>query len=94
MVSREFANNINRQKNCDLGNVNKQVEASAKQISAIDRIDKIVGLDTLKVDLRQVAFARKEFPEDTLNELAERLNLSKSCLNHRLRKLVCIADEL
>ena len=94
MVNREFANNINRQKNCDLGNVNKQVEASAKQISAIDRIDKIVGLDTLKVDLRQVAFARKEFPEDTLNELAERLNLSKSCLNHRLRKLVCIADEL
>ena len=77
MVNREFANNINRQKNCDLGNVNKQVEASAKQISAIDRIDKIVGLDTLKVDLRKVAFARKEFPEDTLNELAERLNLSK-----------------
>jgi DNA-binding protein WhiA len=94
MVNREFANNINRQKNCDLGNVNKQVEASAKQISAIDKIEQVIGLDTLKPDLMQVAKMRKDFPEDTLSELAERLNLSKSCLNHRLRKLVCIADEL
>ena len=94
MVTREFANNINRQKNCDLGNVSKQVEASAKQISAIEKIDRIIGLETLKPDLYQTAKARKDNPEDTLTELAERLAVTKSCLNHRLRKLVCIADEL
>ncbi len=94
IVTREFANNINRQKNCDLGNVSKQVEASAKQISAIEKIDQTIGLETLKPDLYQTAKARKDNPEDTLTELAERLDISKSCLNHRLRKLVCIADEL
>ena len=70
------------------------MEASAKQISAIEKIDHIIGLETLKPDLYQTAKMRKDNPEDTLNELAERLNVSKSCLNHRLRKLVCIADEL
>lgn len=94
MINREFSNQINRQKNCDLGNVNKQVEASAKQITAIEKIEKIIGLDALKLDLKETAIARKENPEETLQELAERLSVSKSCLNHRLRKLVCIANEL
>ncbi len=94
MVNREFANNINRQKNCDLGNVNKQVEASAKQVAAIEKIEKTIGLDGLKDDLLSVAIARKENPEETLLELAERLGISKSCLNHRLRKIVLIANEL
>lgn len=94
MVNREFANNINRQKNCDLGNVNKQVEASAKQIDAIKKISETIGLKELKPDLAQTAECRLEYPDDTLNELAERLMVSKSCLNHRLRKIVAIAKEL
>jgi DNA-binding transcriptional regulator WhiA len=51
-------------------------------------------LDTLKKDLAETATARLEYPDETLSELAERLNVSKSCLNHRLRKLVLIANEL
>ena len=94
MVNREFANNINRQKNCDLGNVNKQVEASAKQIDAINKINQTIGLKGLKPDLAQTAEYRINYPDDTLNELAERLNVSKSCLNHRLRKIIVIAKEL
>ncbi len=94
MINREFANTINRQKNCDLGNVTKQVEASAKQIEAINKIENTIGLDGLKADLAKTARFRKEYPDDTLNELAERLLVSKSCLNHRLRKLVIIANEL
>ena len=94
MINREFANTINRQKNCDLANVSKQVEASAKQIDAIKKIEQTIGLDGLKPDLAQTARARIEFPDDTLNELAERLIVSKSCLNHRLRKIVAIANEL
>jgi len=94
MINREINNISNRQKNCDLGNVNKQIEAAAKQIDAINKIDGIIGISTLKNDLKEVAYARKENPEETLSELAERLNVSKSCLNHRLRKLVSIANEL
>ncbi len=94
MINRELSNNSNRQKNCDLGNVNKQVEASAKQIEAIEKIKETIGLDALKVSDREVAKAREENPDETLLELAQRLNISKSCLNHRLRKIVSIANEL
>lgn len=94
MINRELANQINRQKNCDLGNVNKQVEASAKQIEAIKKIAQTIGLESLKKDLSQTAKIRLENPDDTLNELADRLKVSKSCLNHRLRKIVVIASQL
>lgn len=94
MINREMKNISNRQKNCDLGNVNKQIEASAKQISAIDKIESTIGIESLKKELAEVALARKENPEETLNELAERLSLGKSCLNHRLRKIVAIANQL
>ncbi len=94
MIERELSNNSNRQANCDIGNVNKQVEASAKQIEAINKIEKIKGLSFLKKDLFDVASIRKLYPDNTLQELAERLGVSKSCLNHRLRKIVCIANEL
>lgn len=94
IINREVANRSNRQKNCDLGNVNKQVDAAAKQIAAIRKIKQTVGLDALKDSDRAVAVAREENPDETLNELAERLNLTKSCLNHRLRKIVALANEL
>lgn len=94
MINREISNYSNRQKNCDLGNVNKQVEASGKQIEAINKIAETIGLDALKSADKAVACARRDNPDDTLSELAEKLNLSKSCLNHRLRKIIAIANEL
>ncbi len=94
MINREIINNSNRRKNCDLGNVNKQVEASAKQVEAIIKIEQTVGLESLKRDLYETAVARKENADETLSELAERLGVTKSCLNHRLRKLVQLASEL
>ncbi len=94
MINRELVNNTNRRTNCDLGNLNKQVEASGKQTDAIKKIETTIGIETLKKDLQQTAKLRLQYPDDTLSELAERLGVSKSCLNHRLRKLVAIADEL
>ncbi len=94
IIEREIVNNSNRRKNCDLGNLNKQVEASAKQIEAIRKIEKTIGLESLKQDLQITAKARIENAEETLSELAERLSVTKSCLNHRLRKIVQIASEL
>lgn len=93
MINKELANNSNRQKNCDLGNVTRQVEAAAKYAAAIEKIERIKGLSSLGGELARTAEARKEFPEDTLSELAERLNVTKSCLNHRLRKIVSIAEK-
>ena len=93
MINKELSNNSNRQKNCDLGNLNRQIEAVAKQIKAIEFLESLGLIENLKSELKTVAKTRKEYPSDTLNELSERLNLSKSCLNHRLRKLVSIAKE-
>ena len=94
MINRELINDTNRRMNCDMGNVNKQVDASQKQIEAITLIEDNIGLDGLKSGIKEVCVARKNYPEDTLSELAERLNLSKSCLNHRLRKIIEIAKDI
>ncbi len=94
IIEREIVNNSNRRKNCDLGNVNKQIEASTKQIEAINKIEKLIGLENLKKELQSTAKARKDNPEEPLSELAEILGVTKSCLNHRLRKIVQIASEL
>ncbi len=93
IVKREFINEVNRRKNCDLGNVNRQIEASRKVLSAIEKIEKTIGLNSLKDDLYIVAKAKRNNPEETMTELAERLKISKSCLNHRLRKILSIANE-
>lgn len=94
MIDRELKNKTNRQKNCDLGNVSRQVEAAAKQIEAVNEVEKKRGLDFLGAELSATARARRENPEDTLAELAERLGISKSCLNHRLRKIVEISERI
>lgn len=87
MIEKEIMSNTNRRTNCDLANVNKQMNASEKSIETINSINKTVGLDSLPETLKMTAIARREFADDTLSELAERLNITKSCLNHRLRKL-------
>ena len=87
-------NRINRVANCLQKNYDKSVVASVRQIRAIERIDALVGLSELDDSLRETAAARLADKEASLKELAERLNVSKSCLNHRLRKLVKLAEEL
>ena len=94
MIEREIVNVTHRRKNCDLGNVNRQIEAQEKVIGAIEKIEAAFGIDYLKPDLRETAKARKEYADDSLSELSIRLNITKSCLNHRLRKIVDIADKI
>lgn len=97
MIEREIVNVTNRRKNCDLGNVNRQIEAQEKIIRAIEKIGKAEnsrGETLLKPELRLTAKARKEYADDTLSELAARLRITKSCLNHRLRKISEIAEKL
>lgn len=93
-IERELSNNSNRQKNCDLGNAGRQVDATARQIEAINLLKEKGLLEGLKKDLYDTALARVEYADDTLLELAERLEITKSCLNHRLRKLLAMSREL
>lgn len=94
VVWREVKNKTNRTNNCMMYNMDKTVDASIKQRSAIKLISETVGLDKLTEELKNTAKARLKYEDATLNELAEILKISKSCLNHRLRKLVKIAEDL
>ncbi len=90
---RESANDINRAIICETANFDKTITASAKQILAISKLRSAAGaFEGLSDALRQTADARLEYPEATLSELADILSVSKSCLNHRLRKLVELSD--
>ncbi len=94
IIKKQLKNNINRQKNCDIANVTKQVLAYEKHIDAIRLIEQTIGLNELTEDIYNTAVARRDNPDDTLMELALKLGITKSCLNHRLRKILAIAEEL
>ena len=91
---KEEKNNYNRKLNCEISNMSKQMGASAKQINAVNKIDQVIGLKELPDTLRTVAEARLKNKDLTLSELADKLKLTKSCLNHRLRKIVEISENL
>ncbi len=96
IVTRELRNKVNRQVNCINANINKTVEASLKQINAINTIENTVGLESLSEDLQEVAVLRLANPEESLDELLKlsTIKLTRSGLNHRLRKLIKIAENL
>ncbi len=94
IVQKTVRNNANRVVNCEVSNIAKQVEASLKCRKQIQTIISAVGLEKLDPKLKEVAVARLEYPEDTLSQLAQRLNITKSCLSHRLNKLSDIAETL
>lgn len=91
---RDVKNRTNRENNCFLYNTDKIVNASVKQRAAIELIEQTIGLDAMPEELKKTAKSRLKNPEVSLNELSEILGVSKSCLNHRLRKIVAIAENL
>lgn len=93
-IYKDVRNSINRNVNCETANLKKTVNASLKQIEAIEKISKLRGLDSLPQTLFEVAEARLNNTELNLQELADILGLSKSCVNHRFRKILEIAEEL
>lgn len=93
-MEKEKKNNYNRKLNCEISNMSKQMGASAKQINAVMKIDSTLGIKELPDGLRLVAEARLKNKDLTLSELADKLNITKSCLNHRLRKIVEISESL
>ncbi len=94
-MEKDIRNGVNRRVNCDAANLDKAVQAAQEQIAAIEKLERKGILSTLPEKLRQTARLRLELPEYTLSELAEQFDppVSKSCLNHRLRKLLTLAAE-
>ena len=90
---RDEANQSNRAANCFSGNADKTAQAAVKQTLAIERIKKGSGLDSLTDDLKELALLRLENPSMSLQELADTLKISKSCLNHRMRRLMEISEK-
>lgn len=93
-VEKDMRNSINRKVNCDTANVTKTVDAAMLQIDAIEKIVTGTGLDSLPDKLRETAVLRLNNPEMSLTELAGISSLTKSCLNHRLRKLVELSGRI
>ena len=91
---RETANSLNRAIICETANMDKTFAAASKHLLAIGKIMGAGLFEALTPALKETAQARMDNPEDSLQDLADALGVSKSCLNHRLRKLVEIADEL
>lgn len=89
-AEKEVMGRVNRRVNCDAANLDKVVEAAQEQIEAIRRLNDRGALAELPEKLRETARLRVAYPELTLAQLAEVCQppVTKSCLNHRLRKLV------
>lgn len=96
LLIREVRSNINRVVNFETANLNRTVNTSIKQINDIKFIDEKIGIDSLDEPLYQVAKLRLKYENASLKELAAYCvpNITKSGLNHRLKKLSDIADNL
>lgn len=91
-IEKDMRNSVNRRVNCDTANVSKTVDAVADQLAVIAKLK----LDELPEKLQETARLRLENPELSLSELAELHEpaVTKSGLNHRLRKLKALADAI
>ena len=92
-IEKDMRNTVNRKVNCDTANVTKTVDAAAAQLEAIGRIKAAGAFEALPDRLKQTAQLRMDNPELSIKELADISipPVTKSCMNHRIRKLVEIS---
>ena len=95
-IVKDFRNRVNRSVNCENANLDKTVAASNKSTADIEYIFSTMGADWLSPDLRETARLRVENPEMSLSELCGIFpeKISRSGLNHRLKKVSKLAEEL
>lgn len=95
-ILKEMRNSVNRKVNCETANINKTVRATVKQIADIELIRDVLGFDNLPAPLKEMALVRLEHREAPLKDLGAYMNppVGKSGINHRLRKLAAIAEDL
>lgn len=95
-ILKQMRNNVNRLVNCETANLSKTVNAAVRQVENIKLIQSKIGISKLPKNLQQIALLRVENEDLTLKELGELLNppISKSGVNHRLKKIEEIANDL
>ncbi|MEF9959547.1 MAG: DNA-binding protein WhiA [Niameybacter sp.] len=95
-IVKEVRNNVNRLVNCETANLKKTVSAAVRQVQDIEYLRDTIGLAALPENLEQIARFRLEYSSATLKELGELLMppVGKSGVNHRLKKLSEIADQI
>lgn len=95
-IMKDMRNSVNRLVNCDTANLNKTIGAAVRQIENIRLIQKEIGLENLPEKLREVAEVRMQNPDINLTEVGELLKgtVSKSGVNHRLRKIDEMAEKI
>ncbi|MBY0009610.1 DNA-binding protein WhiA [Paenibacillus typhae] len=95
-IMRDMRNSVNRIVNCETANLNKTISAAVRQIENIKLLQREVGLESLPDKLREVAEIRLAHPDINLKEVGEMLkgNVSKSGVNHRLRKIDELAEKV
>lgn len=95
-ILKEIGNSVNRKVNCETANISKTVNAAVRQIADIKKIQETIGFEKLTPPLREMALLRLEYPDAPLKDLGGYLDppVGKSGVNHRLRKLSAIAEQL
>ncbi len=95
-IEKEIRNDMNRAANSETANMDKILTASAQQIKAIQKIESSIGLDNISDELREVAVLRNKYKDISLERLGKMLTppLSKSGVNHRIKKILSIAENL
>ena len=95
-VMKDLRNTVNRQVNCETANLTKTVNAAVIQIEAINFLKKMKKFEELPDNLIEIAELRVKYPEMSLKDLGDNLEspIGKSGVNHRLKKIIEIADEV
>ena len=94
-VEKDLRNDVNRRVNCEAANLDKAVDAAQEQLSAIRLLYELDRVESLPDKLKETIILRETYPELTLAQLAAEFDppVSKSCLNHRLRKLIELSKQ-
>ncbi|NMB28168.1 MAG: DNA-binding protein WhiA, partial [Tissierellia bacterium] len=95
-IFKDMRNNINRLVNCETANLGKTINASLRQVENIQYIDNRIGIEKLPKNLQEIALLRLKYREASLKELGKMLEppVGKSGVNHRLRRIDEIAEDL
>lgn len=96
-IMKDMRNSVNRIVNCETANLNKTVDAALRQVENIRLVESVIGLENLPVKLQEIARLRLKHQDMTLKELGELVEsgkVSKSGVNHRLRKIDEIAEQI
>ena len=95
-IEKSMSNTVNRKLNCDFANADKVVAAAREQLDAIKKIEREIGIFELPEALQQAAILRIANPDASLADLAllSDPQVTKSCLNHRMKKLMDMASKI